>query len=277
MRQGRESACPAAARTGSSLALITVAPLSYASVTPSRAFLRGGRTLPPFSILVPVSNEEPILHHALSDMVEQFAEVASDYEVLVCENGSTDDTQALTRELERMLGPVRAEFLPVANYGLALKHGIRACRHDLVVIVNIDFWSVEFVCRAIGLLLDGADLVIGSKVMEGARDERPYLRRAITRSFNALLRALFGFKGTDTHGMKALRRARLLPIAERCVTDRSLFDTELVLLAERAELKLVDIPVAVREIRQPSYWAVARRMPEAVWNLARLAARLRRA
>jgi hypothetical protein len=74
--------------------------------------------------------------------------------------------------------------------------------------------------------------------------------------------------------MKALRRAALLPIAERCVTDRSLFDTELVLLAERAKLKVVEIPVEVREIRQPGYWSVVRRMPEATWNLAKLAVRL---
>ena len=76
--------------------------------------------------------------------------------------------------------------------------------------------------------------------------------------------------------LKALRKARLEPIAAQCVTDRSLFDTELVLRAERAALRVVEIPVDVREIRQPGWWSIAGRAPEAVWNLIRLAFELRK-
>jgi glycosyltransferase involved in cell wall biosynthesis len=228
----------------------------------------------PFSILVPVYNEAPLLRESLARMLRAFDAVGGDYEILVCENGSTDDTRDLVRELERIHTPVRADFLPTANYGLALKHGLASCRHDLIVILNIDFWSVDFVRRALASLADGTDLVVGSKVMAGSRDERPWLRRAITQSFNGLLRALFGFRGTDTHGMKALRKSRLQPIAQACVTDRSLFDTELVLRAQRAELRLIEIPVDVREIRQPGWVSVAARIPEAAWNLVRLAIEL---
>jgi glycosyltransferase involved in cell wall biosynthesis len=204
-------------------------------------------------------------------MVASFDALGAEYEIIICENGSTDDTQQLTRELEQLHTPVRAEFLPTANYGLALKHGISACRHDLVVLVNIDFWSVEFVRRALPLLAGGADLVVGSKVMAGSNDQRPWLRRAITRSFNALLRVLFGFPGTDTHGVKALRRGSLADIAAQCVTDRSIFDTELVLRAHRAGLRVVEIPVEISELRQPGYASVFGRTPEAVWNLIRMA------
>ena len=221
----------------------------------------------PFSLVVPVHNEAPILAESLSRMVAAFDAIGSEYEIFICENGSTDDTQVLTRDLERIHSPVRAAFLPTANYGLALKHGIGECRHELVVLLNIDFWSVEFVRRALPLLEAGADLVIGSKVMAGSDDARPFLRRAITRSFNALLHRLFDFRGTDTHGLKALRKSRLGPIAGQCVTDRSLFDTELVLRAERSGLHVVEIPVAVREIRQPNYWSVVRRIPETLVNL----------
>ena len=75
---------------------------------------------------------------------------------------------------------------------------------------------------------------------------------------------------SDTHGVKALRRSSLLAIAEECVTDRSLFDTELVLRAHRAGLRVVEIPVEVHELRQPGYASVFGRTPEAVWNLLRL-------
>jgi glycosyltransferase involved in cell wall biosynthesis len=242
--------------------------------------MRGGVTLStpaPFSLVVPVYNEAPILTDALSRMVGAFDALGAEYEIFVCENGSTDDTQTLTRDLERIHTPVRAAFLPTANYGLALKHGITACRHELVILVNVDFWSVDFVRRALPLIDGGADLVIGSKVMAGSNDARPFLRRAITRSFNVLLHRLFDFRGTDTHGMKALRKSLLGPIAGQCVTDRSLFDTELVLRAERAGLNVVEIPVEVREIRQPNYWSVIRRVPETLINLSRMVRELWRA
>ena len=114
----------------------------------------------PYSILVPVYNEAPLLRESLSRMLRALDAVGGEYEIFICENGSTDDTRDLVRELERVHTPVRADFLPTANYGLALKHGLASCRHDLIVIVNIDFWSADFVRRALSSLADGADLVI---------------------------------------------------------------------------------------------------------------------
>ena len=112
--------------------------------------------------------------------------------------------------------------------------------------------------------------------MSGAGDHRPAFRKMITRAFNSVLRVCFGFTGTDTHGIKAFRRDALAEVLGQCVTSRSIFDTELVLRAERSGLRIVEVPVEVREIRQPSYWAVVRRLPEVTWNLLRLSVAIRR-
>ena len=74
----------------------------------------------PFSLVVPVYNEAPILRDALAGMVRAFDTTGAEYEIFICENGSTDDTQVLIRDLEPIHRPVRAAFLPTANYGLAL-------------------------------------------------------------------------------------------------------------------------------------------------------------
>ncbi len=63
----------------------------------------------------------------------------------------------------------------------------------------------------------------------------------------------------------------------RCETDGWLFDTELVLRAERLGLRIAEIPVDIREIRQPGYWAIVRRVPEVVAGLLRLRSALSRA
>ena len=229
----------------------------------------------PFSVVVPVYNEAPIVQDAITRMLASLEELGGPFELLVCENGSTDDTAALVARLQRDDARIRLERLGTPDYGAALRHGIQACANDRVVIFNIDFWSAEFAWKAVAGLAD-ADVVIGSKVMSGSADQRPLLRRVLTRVFNGMLRLLYGFRGTDTHGMKALKRSRIDPILARCVTSRSIFDTELVLRAERAGLRIVEIPVVVREIRQPGYVAVAARLPEVVWNLLKLAWSMRR-
>jgi glycosyltransferase involved in cell wall biosynthesis len=229
----------------------------------------------PFSVVVPVYNEAGIVTGAITRMLEALEQMGGEFELLVCENGSTDDTAALVDRLQRKDPRIRLERLPEPDYGGAMRHGIDACRYDRVVIFNIDFWSVEF-ARAAVTKLETADIVIGSKVMIGSLDRRPLPRRVLTRAFNGMLRRLFRFRGTDTHGMKAIRRTSVAPVLAHCVTSRSIFDTELVLRAERAGCAIVEVPVEVREIRQPSYWAVLARLPEVTWNLLKLARSLRR-
>lgn len=228
----------------------------------------------PFSVVVPVYNEARIVNDAIVRMLRALEGIGGDFELLICENGSTDDTAALVAKLQREDPRIRLERLPEPDYGGAMRHGINACVHDRVVIFNIDFWSVDFARQAVEAL-GTSHLVVGSKVMRGSDDQRPAARRFLTRAFNAMLRLAFGFGGTDTHGMKALRRGAIDPVLARCVTSRSIFDTELVIRAERAGLTIVEVPVEVREIRQPSYWSVARRLPEVCWNLFKLARALR--
>ena len=228
----------------------------------------------PFSVVVPVYNEARIVNDAIVRMLRALEGVGGEFELLICENGSTDDTATLVARLQQEDPRIRLERLPEPDYGGAMRHGIAACVYDRVVIFNIDFWSVDFAGTAVEQLA-AADLVVGSKVMPGSDDQRPVLRRLLTRAFNQMLHAAFGFRGTDTHGMKALRRATMDPVLAQCVTSRSIFDTELVIRAERARLRIVEVPVEVREIRQPSYWSVARRLPEVCWNLFKLARALR--
>lgn len=241
----------------------------------SRTQYNGGAPRTPFSVVVPVYNEARIVNDAITRMLRALEDIGGDFELLVCENGSTDDTPALVARLQQEDPRIRLERLPEPDYGGAMRHGIGACLHDRVVIFNIDFWSIDFARAAVEQLAT-CDVVVGSKVMQGSDDQRPALRRLLTRSFNAMLRSVFGFNGTDTHGMKALRKSTVDRVLAQCVTSRSIFDTEVVLRAGRAGLRIVEIPVAVREIRQPSYWSVAQRLPEVSWNLVKLARALRK-
>jgi glycosyltransferase involved in cell wall biosynthesis len=225
---------------------------------------------PSISFVIPVYNEEAILRAAIVDLFDRLEEVPWSYELILAENGSTDDTAEVARKLAERFPQLVCRHTDEPNYGKALRDGILHARGEIVICDEIDLCDTEFHRRALRLLEDPAvDFVVGSKAMPGARDERPWVRRLGTRVINGLLRWTLGFRGTDTHGLKAFRRAPVAPIAKACLIDRDLFASELVIRAERAGLVVWEIPVRVLEKRPPSV-GLARRVPNVLKNLARL-------
>jgi glycosyltransferase involved in cell wall biosynthesis len=229
-----------------------------------------GGTRPFISIVIPVYNEEAILRAAVVDLVDRLSASPWSYELVLAENGSTDRTVEVAAELGERFDQLVWRHTNEPNYGEALREGILHARGDVVICDEIDLCDTDFYERAIALLQDpSVDFVIGSKVMEGAVDERPLVRRLGTFVINGMLRATLGFKGTDTHGLKAFRRELVQPIADGCIVDRDLFASELVIRAERAGLGLQEIPVRVLEKRPPTV-GLARRVPNVLKNLAKL-------
>ncbi len=231
---------------------------------------------PLLSFVIPVFNEEAILHAALVDLRERLKPLGWSYEILLAENGSRDGTREVAQELAPRMPELRLLSWPEPNYGAALREGILQARGQLVLCEEIDLCDVDFHQRAIAHLERGAlDMVIGSKLLEGSRDERPLGRHLASLAYNRLLRVLAGFSGTDTHGLKAFRRESLLPIVRACQLDRDVFASELVIRAERAGLRIQEIPVRVMEKRTPSI-ELKRRVPVVLRQLAQLTWSIRR-
>jgi glycosyltransferase involved in cell wall biosynthesis len=228
-------------------------------------------TDPELSIVIPIYNEESILEVSVTELISELEQAELDFEIVLAENGSRDRTVAIAEQLaERWPNRVRWFSYPEPNYGGALREGIFRARGRFVVCEEIDLCNVDFHLRALELLRsDEADLVIGSKAMAGAHDQRPLVRRAGTKVYNKLLRVTLGFSGTDTHGLKAMRRAALAPIAARCIVDYDVFASELVIRAEREGLRVLEIPVEIAEKRAPSI-NLAKRVPRVLGNLGRL-------
>jgi len=226
--------------------------------------------VPEISIVIPVYNEEGILHAAVVDLRERLRPFGWDYELILAENGSRDRTVAIARELEQKYPEVRHIRAGEPNYGKALRLGISAARGRWVLADEIDLCDTEFHRRAIDILrADEADLVIGSKLIGGAEDERPLFRHAASLLYTGMLRLLLGFRGTDTHGLKGFRRDLLLPIAEACLVDKDVFASEFVIRAYRRPLRVLEIPTRVMEKRPPTI-NLMKRVPNVLKSIAKL-------
>lgn len=225
---------------------------------------------PDFSIVIPVFNEEAILQAAVVDLRERLSTFPERAEIILAENGSTDRTLEIAVNLSQRFPDVRFVTIGSPNYGKALREGVLASRARFVVCEEIDLCDTTFHRRALDLLKTGAlDMVIGSKLLRGAQDERPFIRHAASLLYNGLLRVAVGFEGTDTHGLKAFDREALLPVVTACLVDRDVFASELVVRAYRAGLRIREIPVRVLEKRTPSI-NLTRRVPNVLKNVAKL-------
>ena len=228
---------------------------------------------PKVSILIPIYNEEGILRSSVVDLIDRLKAFDFSYELVLAENGSVDATVAICEELSQSFSQVR--FFSVGspghgNYGEALRQAILDARGEYVFCDEIDLCDTKFYARALPILeRREADLVIGSKLAEGSKDERPLLRHAGSVVINGMLRLSLGFKGTDTHGLKAFRREALLPVTRSCIVDKDLFASEFLIRAERARVAIQEIPVRIKEKRAPSVHLL-RRVPNVLKNLAKL-------
>jgi len=223
------------------------------------------------SVVMPAHNEEELLDKTVHAVVDGLRDRSRPFEVIVVENGSSDRTAAIAQALADEVAEVHALSSPEPDYGRALRAGFLAATGEIVVNFDVDYTDLAFLDAAVQeVAADGGPvIVVGSKRGAGAHDDRAIPRRLVTAVFSIVLRHGFGLRVSDTHGMKAMRRLPLVAVVAACRFGTDLFDTELVLRAERAGLPTAELPVTVEELR-PSRTPIARRIPRTIAGLARL-------
>lgn len=224
-----------------------------------------------FSIVIPAHNESSILGETVTNVQKILAEKCEEYEIVLVENGSTDDTRSLCESLASIDGRITALSLSAGDYGRALRYGISESAHDAIVIFDADFYSVDFVNDVLRILADDADtaVIVASKRNKDSVDARSGYRKTGTRVLNAIMRLVFGLKVSDTHGMKYINRALLRQELERTREAGSLYDTALILRAEKNGKKIRDVACTVMEMRAPRT-KFARRALQTLYSLVRL-------
>jgi putative flippase GtrA len=198
-------------------------------------------------VVVPVRNEErdlaPSIRRLVTHLRESFPFTAR---VTIADNGSTDATWAIAAGLARELAEVRAVHMELPGRGRALRAIWSESDAEVLAYMDVDLSTdLNALMPLVAPLLSGhSDLAIGTRLARGSRVIRGPKRELISRGYNMLLRTCLGARFSDAQcGFKAIRRDQaraLLPLTQ---DTGWFFDTELLVLAERAGLRIHEIPV----------------------------------
>lgn len=204
------------------------------------------------SVIVPIFNEEETLLPMAEELAPHLDAIAGArrWQFVLVDNGSTDKSYVRCNEIvARWPGSINIK-LPRPDYGDALYHGLTQATGPWAFIINADFWDVPFMrwCfRTRGCY----DLVMGSKRADVALNCQHRYRKLLSWGLNVILQTVFGFVGSDTHGLKFLHLPAMQPIFQKSLMRRGQFDTEFTLRASRGGLWLAEVPVPISEGRPP--------------------------
>ncbi|VXA94133.1 bifunctional glycosyltransferase family 2/GtrA family protein [Nocardioides sp. AX2bis] len=214
-------------------------------------------------VVIPVLDEEEQLGESVRRVVEHLRGMPWSFTVTVADNASTDRTPQIARTLAAAYPEVRSVRLDQRGRGRALRHVWSRSDSAVLVYMDVDLSTdLNALLPLVAPLVSGhSDLAIGSRLSRGSRVQRGPRREVISRGYNLLLRGSLRARFRDAQcGFKAVRRdvaRELLPLVQ---DEGWFFDTELLVLAERAGLRIHEVPVDWRDDPASSVdvWRTAR-------------------
>ena len=206
--------------------------------------------LPPFSVVVPCFNEAGRIGETLRQTLDYLRDASPQSEVIVVNDGSTDATPAIAREV---LATAETETRLLENYpnggkGAAVRSGLLAAQRPIGLFFDADLSTpLSEIPKVVEPIAHGdVDLAFGSRALDRKLIgvHQPWRREYAGRVFNLLVRIATGLPFWDTQcGFKAFRLEACRPILESARVNGFAFDVELLFLAQRAGLRVREIPV----------------------------------
>ena len=202
-----------------------------------------------YSIIIPAYNESERLAVSLPKVLDYLDRLGAPAEIVVVNDGSSDDTAEVARRFGRLHPEVRLVENPGnRGKGYSVRHGMLAATGDVLLFTDADLSSpITEAGKLFEAIEHGADAAIGSRWLraELQTERQPWHRQLYGRLFNLALRLTLGLNYRDTQcGFKAFTRAAAHTIFPRQRVERWGFDPELLFLANKFKLRTAEVPVA---------------------------------
>jgi glycosyltransferase involved in cell wall biosynthesis len=204
---------------------------------------------PTYSIVLPAYNESQRIAATLEKIFAYADQRGWQLEVLVVNDGSTDDTARIVREYGSKHPTLRLLENPGnRGKGYSVRNGMLQAQGDILLFSDADLSSpIAEGDKLFAAIRQGADLAIGSRWVNAELQikRQPLYRQLLGRLFNLALRLVLGLNFKDTQcGFKAFTRDAAQKIFPLQKIERWGFDPELLYLARRSGLTVAEVPVA---------------------------------
>lgn len=201
------------------------------------------------SVIMPAHNEAAVIKENVLLTIETLHTFDTDFEIILIDDGSDDDTWLKISELAGKFSNIKATR-NMQNYGKgrALKKGFRFAEGQYVVFLDsdIDLHPAQLDTFFDIMQLDNADVVIGSKRHPNSILDYPLQRRMVSTIYFFLIKLMFGLPIRDTQtGLKLFKYEVLKKVFPKILVRAFAFDLEVLLYAHRLGYKIAEAPVKI--------------------------------
>ena len=205
--------------------------------------------MPQYSIIIPAYNESARLGKTLDRVLAYVSAQPWEAEIIVVNDGSRDRTPDLVRECAEHHRNLRLVENPGnRGKGYSVRNGMLNATGQILLFSDADLSSpIEEAPKLLAAIQSGADIAIGSRWLqpELQTHRQSLLRQLYGRVFNLILRIVLGLNFKDTQcGFKAFTRDSAQTVFSQQKIERWGFDPELLFLARKSGLKVVEVGVA---------------------------------
>jgi glycosyltransferase involved in cell wall biosynthesis len=200
------------------------------------------------SVIIPVFNQVKKVSSSL-DNIKQAVELAfTDYELIVVNDGSTDNTLATLRDIAMMDEHVHViSYTPNRGKGYAVRQGVLHSHGDAVIFLDGDLDISPDLIKDYVERLSTSDLIIASKRHPESSVRIPRSRAFLSRAFHLLIKLTIGLAQTDTQaGFKVGKGDIMRTIFRNVSVNRYAFDVELLTIASILHLRVEEMPVIMK-------------------------------
>jgi dolichyl-phosphate beta-glucosyltransferase len=206
------------------------------------------------SVCIPMYNESSVIAETARTLAAYMARTFEEYEILFCDDGSTDRSAETVRELELPCVHVIG-YEKNRGKGCAVRTAMLAATGDIVMFTDADLaYGTDVIARVAETFAAHPEsaLVIGSRNLDGKGYEGyTVARRIASKAYIKVLSVIGGFKLSDSQcGCKAFTGDAAKKIFPRCEVDRFAFDFECILWATKLGMKIVEMPVKIINHRE---------------------------
>ena len=197
------------------------------------------------SVIIPVYNEESKIHSLLAHIKEILSETLLEYELILINDGSTDNSEHVISEEGKLDKRVKVlSYKENKGKGHAVKMGVLNSKGDVVSFLDGDLDISPAQIKNYIRELEGCDLVIASKTHPLSIITAPFVRKMLSKMFSILVRVAVGINIKDTQsGLKIGNGNALRKIFNVMLVKRYAFDVEMLAIASKLNLKIKESPI----------------------------------